>query len=137
MKLEKKKDLIARTLKVGKGRILFNINRLSEIKEAITKNDIKDLHASGAILIKDKAGRRKLEKKKTRRRKGSIKKKVKTRKEDYTLLTRKLRAHLKSLKNRGKITNENFKSLRKEIKASGFRSLSHMKEKLAQSKEAE
>ena len=136
MKLEKKKNLIARTLNIGKGRILFNINRLSEIKEAITKQDIKGLSASGAITIKDKAGRRKLEKKKTRRRKGSIKKKVKTRKKDYVILTRKLRAYLKSLKTQGKISGEAFKSLRKEIKASDFRSLSHMKEKIAQLKEA-
>ena len=43
MKLEGKKDLVARTLGVGKGRIVFNVQRLEEIKQAITKQDIKDL----------------------------------------------------------------------------------------------
>lgn len=46
MKLENKKDLASRALKVGKNRIAFNKSRLTEIKEAITKQDFKDLKES-------------------------------------------------------------------------------------------
>jgi len=38
MKINNKKELAARTLGIGKSRILFNNSRLSEIKDAITKN---------------------------------------------------------------------------------------------------
>jgi len=132
MKLEKKKSLAARTLNVGEGRIVFNVERLPEIKEAITKQDIKDLKESGAIIIKEKKGRRKVERRKTRRRAGSIKKKVNTKKQDYVKLTRKLRTYLANLKNQKKISKENFRQLRKEIRASNFRSFSHMKERIKQ-----
>ena len=59
MKLENKKALVARALNVGKGRIIFNRKRLPEIKEAITKQDIKDLKSDGAIHDKEKAGKKK------------------------------------------------------------------------------
>lgn len=130
MKLENKKELAARALNVGKNRVVFNIQRLSEIKEAITKQDIKDLKGSGAIFIKEEKGRRKVERRKTRRRAGSIKKKVKNSKRQYIILTRKLRAHLAKLKSEGRISREQFVQLRKEIKARNFRDLSHLKEKI-------
>jgi len=130
MKLENKKPLIARTLGVGKGRILLNTSRLDEIKQAITKQDIRDLVSSGAIKIKEKKGRKVNVKRTTRRRAGSLRKKVKNSKRVYITLTRKLRAHLSSLKSKGKITPESFKKLRQEIRASSFKSLSHMKEKI-------
>ena len=70
MNLNTKKRLAARTLKVGLGRIKFDIERLDEIKEAITKQDIKDLKESGAIKIKEISGRRTNVKRKTIRRAG-------------------------------------------------------------------
>ena len=134
MKLENKRALAARTLKVGKNRVIFNSQRLSEIKEAITKQDIKDLVSSGVIRIKDKKGKRKIQKRKTRRRSGSIKKKVNKSKREYIILTRKLRAHLKKLKENKKISQEDFIELRKEIKTRAFRSLAHMKERISEAK---
>lgn len=130
MKLEGKKQLAARALNVGSGRVVFNINRLSDIKEAITKQDIKDLQNSGAIMINDKKGRRKVQKRKTRRRAGSIRMKVNTRKKDYATLTRKLRTHLVNLKARDKISRDQHETLKKEVRASNFRSLAHMKERV-------
>ncbi|MCA9485554.1 MAG: hypothetical protein KC506_01790 [Nanoarchaeota archaeon] len=131
MKLENKKSLIARTLKVGKGRIALNESRISELKEAITKQDIKDLRDSGVITIKEKSGRKTKPKRKTRRRAGSIKKKVKNTKKDYVTLTRKLRAYLANLAKRNLISKEDSQALRKEIRASDFRSLAHMKERIS------
>ena len=137
MKLEKKKELAARALNVAKNRIVFNSARLSEIKEAITKQDIKDLVASGVISIKEKKGRRKTERRKTRRKAGSIKKGNRKTKKDYIKLTRKLRKHLLSLKERNKISGGDYKRFRKEIKTSNFRSLSHLRERIPQVSGAE
>lgn len=130
MKLENKKELAARALRVGKKRIIFNTARLEDIKEAITKQDIKDLFQNNTISIKQIKGRRKLKKRKTRRRFGSIRKKVNTRKQDYVILTRKLRSHLLPLKKQRKIGHELFFILRKEIKAKAFKSLSQMQERI-------
>ncbi len=51
MNLRSKKQLAAKTLGVGKKRIIFNINNIPEIKEAITKHDIHTLYDEGIILI--------------------------------------------------------------------------------------
>ena len=134
MKLENKKQLASRVFNVGKSRIVFNTSRLSEIKEAITKQDMKDLKEAGAIIIKEKKGRKKIEKRKTRRRAGSIKKKVNKRKQNYVKLTRKLRKHLKNLKQKNNISSKDYKELRKEIRTSAFRSLNQMKERMKETK---
>jgi large subunit ribosomal protein L19e len=131
MKLEKKKALAAKTLKVGKDRIIFNKNRLNEIKEAITKQDIRDLAVDGAIFVRDIKGRKAVVRRSNRRRAGSVRKKVKNSKAKYVIITRKLRTYLKSLKNDGKIKHEQYKTTRKQIRASIFRSKSQMKEHLA------
>ena len=78
MKLTKKTQLASKVLKVGKSRIKFVESRLDEIKEAITRQDIRDLYAEGAIKIKEIKGKTKVVKRKNRRGTGSIKKKVKT-----------------------------------------------------------
>jgi large subunit ribosomal protein L19e len=131
MKLEKKRALAARTLNVGKGRVVFNVNRLNEIKEAITKQDIRDLTTSGAIIIAEKKGRRTIVVKKSRRRSGSFKQKVVSGKRNYIIITRKLRAFLKNLKEKKLISREHYEKLRKEIRASNFKSLAHFKERIS------
>lgn len=128
MKLDKKKRLAAKTLGVGQERVVFNRERLDEIKEIITKQDVRDLVASGAISIREIKGSRTVERRKTRRRTGSIRKKVKPGKRAYVLRTRKLRAYIAQLLKQGKVTKEQYLKLRKEIRASIFRNKSHMKE---------
>ena len=130
MKLETKKALASRALEIGKARIVFNITRLNEIKEAITKQDIKDLHKSGAITIKDPSGRRAIVKKKTRRRMGSRKKMVNTKKKDYMAITRKLRKFIAHLRKTSAVDAETYIKLRKEIRAKSFKSKAHLKERL-------
>ena len=61
MKLNKKKELAVKILGVGKSRIIFEKSRLEEIKDAITRQDIRDLAASGAIKIRLVKGRKKKE----------------------------------------------------------------------------
>ena len=127
MNLGKKKMLAVRTLNVGKEKIVFVKSRLNEIKEAITKQDIRDLQKEGAIIIKEKKGRRKVKKNKSRSP-GNIRKKVNKRKKEYVIITRKLRKYVAELKKQGKISNESFKEIRKKIRNREFRSLAHLKE---------
>jgi len=130
MKLERKKELAAKTLGVGKNRISFNVQRLEEVKEAITKQDIRDLHSGGAIIVKEVNGRKAIERRKTRRRVGSIKKTIRNKKREYVILTRKLRRHLSELKRKANISKDNYHLLRKEIRARAFKSKSQLKERL-------
>jgi len=130
MKLENKKTFAANVLGVGKGRIIFNQNRLDEIKEAMTRQDIKDLFANSAIMVKDIHGRKIIVKRKTRRRAGSRRQIVPDKKRRYITITRKLRAYLAELRKNEKITEEQFQKLRKEIKASFFRDKAHIKERI-------
>jgi|SRR3989338_2215800 len=128
MKLDKKKSLAVRVLNVGKERIVFVKGRENEIKEAITKQDIRDLKNEGAILIKEKKGRKKKDKNKKSRGLGKVKIIVNKRKRTYVIITRKLRAYLKDLKMKGKISSEDFKDIRKKIRNRQFSSLKSMKD---------
>ena len=131
MNLLNKKRLAAETLGVGISRIRFNQERLNEIKDAITRQDILNLVGSKAIELKDIKGRRKAHsighKRKKKRGAGRIKKKVKSRKSDYVKLTRKLRAYIKELKKQDRITKEQYYDLRKKIRARVYKSKSHLK----------
>ena len=128
MNLAKKKSLAARTLGVGKGRIIFVNARVNEIKEAITKQDIRDLNREGAILIKGIKGRKRNINKKKKRSVGNVRKKVNKRKQEYVKLTRKLRKYVAGRKKDKKISKEEIKEIRKKIRNKAFRSLGHLKE---------
>ncbi len=127
MNLGKKKILAAKALKVGKKRIVFLNPRLDEIKEAITKQDIKDLKKEGAIMIKEVKGRKKILKRK-KKGIGKTKKKVKMRKKVYATLTRKLRKYTGGLKETGKLNPEEVKEIRNKIRNRFFKSKAHLKE---------
>ena len=105
MNLGKKKELAKRTLGVGKERIAFAESRLEDIKEAITKQDIKDLYSQGAIVIKPKKGRRKVVRKKSRSV-GNVRIRVNKRKREYVAMVRKQRKHIAELKKRGELAKE-------------------------------
>ena len=130
MNLNKKKKLIARVMNVGIKRIILDSDRTKEIKEAITRQDIKELVREGVIKIKEKKGRKKVIKRRTKRGKGKFKRKVKSRKREYATLTRKLRRYLKNLKEKDKISKVDYYKIRGKIKARQFKSLDHFKEVL-------
>jgi large subunit ribosomal protein L19e len=130
MNLKNKKELAAKVLKVGKNRVYFVEEHLPEIKEAITRQDITDLHQAGAIQIKEVSGRKKIVKRKHRRRVGKVKMKPKTRKKEYVIMTRKLRKFLKHGLKTGNIDIETYRQSRKQIRARKFRSKRHLKESL-------
>ena len=124
MNLGKKKALAARTFGVGESRIEFVTPRLEEIKEAITKQDIRDLYKEGAIRIKNIKGRKTRFGKKKKRSTGNVRKKVNKRKKEYVLATRKLRKHLSD--NKKKMTTKEAKEIRKKIRNRFFKSKSHL-----------
>lgn len=128
MNLLKKRELAAKSLGVGKNRIWFSPEALSEIKEAITKQDIKTLHEEGIISIKPVKGRRTIVKRKIRRGPGKIKIKVKNRKQEYVKITRKLRRYLKMLKSRNEVDRNLYLDLRKKIKMRYFKNTAYFKE---------
>jgi len=126
--LEKRKAIAAKVLGVGKRKILFDTARLAEIKEAITRQDIRDLYAEGIIMIKEKSGRRVNVKRNNKRGPGKIRKKVRDRKGSYMKLIRKLRWHLSELRKQDKLTDEQYADLRTKVKARTFKDKAHLKE---------
>jgi len=128
MNLKTKKRLAGRTFGVGAGRIIFRNERIDEIKEAITKQDMKDLLSSNAIMIREIRGQRTATKRNRKRSFGKIKKKINLRKRVYMNLTRKMRTFAKQLLLQGRITKEEYWDIRKKIKSRIFRSKAHMSE---------
>lgn len=129
MDLSKKKKLAKRTLGVGEDRIVFQESRLEEIKDAITKQDIRDLEKSGAIFIKEIKGRKSKHKHKSRSM-GNVHKKIRNRKRRYMTITRKMRRHLRNYRPAEKISVGEIKNTGKKIKNKDFRSKAHFKEYL-------
>src|SRR3989344_5543852 len=130
MNLAKKKSLAARVFGVGKSRVVLAKSRLNEIKEAITKQDIRDLKKDGAIGVLEIKGRKTKPAAKTRKGPGKVKKKVNKGKKEYMAMTRKLRKQLYHIKNSGEIAKEDYKDARKKIRNRFFKSKSHLKEHL-------
>jgi large subunit ribosomal protein L19e len=130
MNLARKKVLAAKVLKVGKERVVFMKESLSEIKEAITRMDILDLHKSGAIKIREVKGRKKIVRRKNRRRVGKVKRKVNNRKAEYVIITRKLRKLVRGFVRTGTVDKEKNREIRKQIRARKFRSKRQLKAKL-------
>jgi len=129
MNLGKKKKLAKRTFGIGIDRIIFVESKMDELKDAITKQDIRDLHKRGAIVLLERKGRKRVRKKKSRST-GNVRKKVNKRKKEYVLLTRKLRKYVEGEKSLGNLSEEDRKELRKKIRNRDFRSKSHLKEHL-------
>ncbi len=130
MNLRKKRILASKVLNVGKNRIIFSNEALSEIKEVVTRQDIKGLYEDGLIRIKPFKGKKKVKKRKTKRGSGKIKKKVRNRKQIYVKITRKLRSYIKELKNRDVISKDLYYDLRKKIRSRYFKSKTNLKDYL-------
>jgi len=130
MNLKNKKQLISKVMGIGKDRIILMPERMEEIKEIMTRADVKKLEKERIILIKPKKGKRR----KKRRGKRTSKKKVKRRKKDYVKLTRKLRKYVGELKKSGRLDKENAKELKRKIRQKRFRSKASLKNFLEEGK---
>ncbi len=138
MKLKTQKRLAADVLKCSKKRVKFDEERLEDIKESITKADIRSLIIDKAISKKKKKGvsRARVNKRKIQRSKGKQKgqgsrKGKKTarlpKKKTWMNKIRLQRSLLKSLKDKELIDNKNFRILYKKAKGGFFRSKRHIK----------
>lgn len=131
MKLDKKKRLVARTLNLGLKRVKLDPDRHDELKEAITRQDIRDLVKTGVIRVREKKGKKKGRKGKGGRRWGRkrrIKRKKKTMNRRISIDSiRKLRKYIRELKRQGRLDVRQFSMLGKKIKTRMFKSKAHFK----------
>ncbi|MBW2991954.1 50S ribosomal protein L19e [Candidatus Woesearchaeota archaeon] len=138
MRLKLQKRLAGEVLKTSKKHIRIDPASAADVKEAITKADIRGLIGRGAIIAKPikslsrgRARQRKLQKSKGRRRGyGSRKGKYNARlgeKSSWMSKIRIQRDFLKELKGKGIITNRAFKELYVKAKGGFFRSKRHIK----------
>jgi len=136
MKTQKK--IAAKILKCSPKRVKLDPARREEIKEAITKHDVKLLIGKKAIKGKQKKGvsrvrankilkqKRKGQKKGHGSRKGTINARAKT-KRTWINKIRKQRTLLKSLYDNKKIDAKMYRELYRKSKGNFFRSARHIK----------
>lgn len=138
MNLKVQRRIAATILKCGKDRVIFNKDKLDDIKGAITKADIKSLIKNGVIIARKKKGisrgRSKLthhQKQLGRRRGiGSRKGKKTARspsKKSWMTKVRTQRDLLLTLKNKDLIPKEEYRNLYRKISGGFFRSRRHIR----------
>ncbi|MBS3167833.1 50S ribosomal protein L19e [Candidatus Woesearchaeota archaeon] len=138
MNLRSKKEMVARLLDIGLGRVWFNPEKSNEIKEAVTKEDLRGLISNGVILVKPKRGisrsriRKRIIQKRKGRRNGPGNKKGKetarlSRKQNWMNSIRAQRDLVSSLVTDQKISRETYRHLRVKSRGGFFRSRRHIK----------
>ncbi len=138
MKLKTQKRLAASLLKCSKKRIVFDNERLDEIKESITKKDIDGLIKDKAIKKKQAKGvsrarANKIKRQKSKgRRKGPGSKKGThgarlPKKQAWIKKVRVQRKFIKELKDKKIITSKSHQMLYSKISGGFFRSRKHIK----------
>ena len=138
MKLNVQKRIVAGILKCSPKRVIFDTSRLSDIKEAITKIDLRALISEGAITEKPiggnstvKARKRALQRAKGRQRGfGKRKGKKYARLPKKTAWINKVRGQrelIRRLKEKKIISTKNYRNLYLKIKGGFFRSTRHIK----------
>jgi large subunit ribosomal protein L19e len=138
MKVDNQKKLAAQVLKCSKKRITFDSDRLSDIKEAITKADIRGLIKDNAIKKSHSKGvsrgraRKVLVQKRKGKQKGSASKKGSRnarlpRKREWINKVRSQRILIKMLKEKKIIDDKLYRELYLKSKGGFFRSKRHIK----------
>lgn len=136
--LDVQRRLAAQVLKCGTNRIRFDPDSLDEIKEAITKNDIRVLVNNGTIIKRAQnttsrfwARQIKSQKRQGKQKGHGSRKGRKTArlnpKETWINKVRLQREFLKSLRSRNMISIASYHDLYMKSKGGFFRSLRHMK----------
>ncbi len=129
MRFTAQKRLASKLLKASPKRIKFDSEALEEIKEAITKADLRGLIKDNAIIKKQKKGIAKKEKKK-RSGPGSRKGKRSARespKRAWINRARSQRALIRKLRDEKKLSTSDYRMLYLKIKGGFFRSKRHLK----------
>jgi large subunit ribosomal protein L19e len=142
--IKKKRELVARILGVGSNRIRFEPDRLEDVGDSITRENIRSLVNSGAIWTVQRKGTsrgRSVDKKSVWKIHGKgpgSKKGKKTaragKKEVYVVRVRSMRYHLRVLKERKDINNDVYWSLYKKVNGGQVRSLAHLRDLVKEAK---
>ncbi len=142
--IAKKRELVARILGVGANRIRFEPDRLEDVADSITRDNIRSLVNSGAIWtvqVKGTSRGRAIKKRavwKVHGKGPGSKKGKKTarvgKKEVYVIRVRSMRYRLKVLKERKDITNEIYRQLYKKVNGGQVRSLAHLRDLVKEAK---
>jgi len=138
MKVSVQKRLAASVLKCSPKRVQLAPDRLPDIKEAITKADIRALISEGLIVKEQKKGvsRARANHKAAQRRKGlqrgpgkrkGKKTAIVSRKESWMAKIRAQRKLLLDLKKNGLLNAEDYKNLYRKSKGGFFRNRRHIK----------
>lgn len=138
MKLHVQKRLAASVLKRSKKKVSIDNSRLDDVKEAITRFDIKSLVKDGAIKVKAVKGpsrvriKKSNEQKKKGRRSGHGSRKGKatarlSKKDAWMTKIRTQREFLLELKANGLVENKVYRDLYNKTKGGYFRSKRHIK----------
>ena len=136
--LDVQRRLSAQILKCGKHRIRFDSERLEDIKEAITKTDIRLLINAGAISKRSPLNTSKFWARKRKKQKGEGRQKgfgsrkgKKTarlnQKETWINKIRKQRRYIHSLRDNNLVATGAYRELYMKSKGGFFRSLRHLK----------
>lgn len=148
MDLSTQKRIAAEVMKCGKGRVLFTEAAAPQIKEAITKADMRILVKQGLVTKLQKKGvsrvraNKRLSQRRLGRQKGSGTRKGRRTarapsKQVWMTKVRSQRTLLKELRVEKKITQEQFKNLYAKVKGDFFRSRRHIKLFLEESQRTE
>ncbi|MBU2637555.1 MAG: 50S ribosomal protein L19e [Nanoarchaeota archaeon] len=138
MNLSNKKRIASRLLKVGTTRVWFDPDRLQEIKEAITKDDLRKLIKDLAIQAKQSFGiskfrARKLAAQKRKGRKTGLGSRKGTKharlpkKKAWMAKVRSQRDFLSELKEKGLVESAAYRKAYLMSKGGFFRSIRHIK----------
>ncbi|MGC9116091.1 MAG: 50S ribosomal protein L19e [Conexivisphaera sp.] len=117
------RELAAKVLGVGKGRIRFNPDRLEDIEDAITRDEIRRLYREGAIEVLPPRGtsRGRARARSGRRGPGSRKGTRESGKERWVRQVRALRRTLRALRERGEVDSRLYRRLYALVKGGAVR----------------
>jgi large subunit ribosomal protein L19e len=142
--IKKKRELVSRILGVGANRIRFEPDRLEDVGDSITRENIRSLVNSGAVWTIQRKGTsrgRSVDKKSVWKIHGKgpgSKKGKKTarvgKKAVYVVRVRSMRYHLRVLKERKDINNDVYWGLYKKVNGGQVRSLAHLRDLVKESK---
>ncbi len=126
MQLKLQRRLAADILGVGENRVRFDQERLEDVADAITREDVRALIEEGAIYAAPVRGQTRNRVKETRVRKGG-KYATLTKKERWIMRVRPQRRYLRRLRDRGIIDRSLYRKLYLQVKAGRFKSIADIR----------
>jgi large subunit ribosomal protein L19e len=142
--LKKKRELVARILDIGANRVRFEPDKLDDIADSITREDLRSLVKRGTIWTTKVKGtsRGRAKTKQAIRKKSGLgpgskkgKKTARTgKKSAYVTRIRSMRYHLKVMKDRNEINRQTYWLIYKKVDGGQVRSVSHLRDLVKQTK---